>query len=174
MIRQSGWTGRVVTAYRPDAVVDPEFEGFAENVERLGEIAGTDATTWAGYLEAHRIRRAFFKSYGATSTDHGHPTARTENLPQAEAAALFDKALAGKCTAEEADAFRGQMLTEMARMSLDDGLVLQIHPGSLPQPFRPDACARFGRDKGFDIPGRTDYVRALKPLLDAVGHGAAT
>jgi glucuronate isomerase len=168
MIRSSAWKGRVVTTYRPDSVVDPEFDGFAANVARLGEITGCDAATWNGYLEAHRKRRAFFKTFGATSTDHGHATARTEDMPQAEAAALFAKAMAGRATPEEADAFRGQMLTEMARMSLEDGLVLQIHPGS----WRNHSAATFAahaRDKGFDIPTRTDYVRALKPLLDAVG-----
>jgi glucuronate isomerase len=168
MIRESGWTGRVVTAYRPDPVVDPEFEGFAANVARLGELTGEDTATWEGYLTAHRIRRAYFKEFGATSTDHGHPTARTENLPKDDAARLFAKALAGTCTAEEADAFRGQMLTEMARMSIEDGMVLQIHPGSL-RNHSGDVFARFGRDKGFDIPTRTDYVRALRPLLEAHG-----
>lgn len=169
LIRESGWGGRVVTAYRPDPVVDPEFPDFAANVEKLGALTGEDATGWEGYLAAHRARRAFFKGFGCTSTDHGHATARTEDLPQADAAALFDKALRGACTAEEADAFRGQMLTEMARMSLDDGLVLQIHPGSF-RNHSAQAMARFGRDKGYDIPVRTDYVRALKPLLDAVGE----
>jgi len=168
MIRGSGWKGRVVTAYRPDAVVDPEFAGFTDNVAQLGALTGEDASTWEGYLRAHRIRRAYFKGFGATSSDHGHPTARTENLPAPEAAALFAKALKGLCTAEEADAFRGHMLTEMARMSLEDGLVLQIHPGSHRNHSGPILSA-FGRDKGFDIPTRTDYVRALKPLLDAVG-----
>ncbi|SDJ65212.1 glucuronate isomerase [Aliiruegeria lutimaris] len=168
MIRDSDWNGNVVTAYRPDPVVDPEFEGFAENIEKLGALAGTDATTWDGYLEAHRIRRAYFKEFGATSSDHGHATARTENLPRSEAVALFEKALKGTCTPEEADAFRGHMLTEMARMSLDDGLVLQIHPGSRRNHSAP-MMELFGRDKGFDIPGRTDYVAALKPMLDAVG-----
>lgn len=169
MIRESGWPGRVVTAYRPDAVIDPEFEGFADNVATLGELAGEDTTTWAGYLAAHRYRRAYFKEFGATSTDHGHPTARTEDLSQEAAAALFDKALRGACTQAEADAFRGHMLTEMARMSLDDGLVLQIHPGSYRNHSGP-IMERFGRDKGYDIPTRTDYVHALRPLLNAVGQ----
>jgi len=168
MIRDSGWNGRVVTAYRPDPVVDPEFEGFATNVETFGERTGEATTTWQGYLNAHRERRAYFKSFGATSTDHGHPTARTENLSPAQAEELFQKALGGTCTAEEADAFRGHMLTEMARMSLEDGLVLQIHPGSF-RNHSTDIMRSFGRDKGFDIPTQTDYVRALKPLLDAVG-----
>ena len=169
MIRDSGWRGRVVTAYRPDAVVDPQTPGFADNVAQLGALTHEDATTWGGYLAAHRTRRAFFKIFGATSTDHGHATARTEDLAQDVAARLFDKALRGVCTPEEADAFRGQMLTEMARMSLDDGLVLQIHPGSS-RNHAAGIMARFGRDKGYDIPTRTDYVTALRPLLNAVGE----
>lgn len=168
MIHDSGWKGRVVPAYRPDAVVDPEFTGFAENVARLGEITGENTATWTGYLKAHRARRAYFKTFGCTSSDHGHATARTEDLPQDQAALLFEKALRGTCTAEEADAFRGQMLTEMARMSLDDGLVMQIHPGSR-RNHSAQVLTQFGRDKGFDIPGRTDYVAALKPLLSAHG-----
>ncbi|HYF54539.1 MAG TPA: glucuronate isomerase [Salinarimonas sp.] len=169
MIRESGWSGRVVTAYRPDAVVDPEFEGFRGNVAALAEITGEDTATWRGYLAAHRKRRAYFKTFGATSSDHGHPTATTADLGPAAAEALFGRVMSGEGTSADADLFRGQMLTEMARMSLDDGLVLQIHPGSY-RNHNPGVFARFGRDMGADIPTRTDYVRALKPLLDAVGN----
>lgn len=168
MIRESDWDGRVITAYRPDGVIDPEMDGFADNVALMGQQTGFDTATWQGYLDAHRARRAYFKEFGATSSDHGHPSARTEDLPQAEAAALFQKALRGECSSEEADAFRGHMLTEMARMSLEDGLVMQIHPGSR-RNHSGQVMAMFGRDKGFDIPGRTDYVTALRPLLNAVG-----
>jgi glucuronate isomerase len=168
-LRGSGWKGRVITAYRPDPTVDPQFEGFAANVEKLGELAGEDSRTWRGYLAAHRNRRAFFKTMGATSTDHGHLTAQTSDLADAECEVLFAKALAGKVTAAEAEAFRGQMLTEMAKMSLDDGLVMQIHPGSF-RNHNPQVQQRFGRDKGADIPTRTDYVHALKPLLDRFGN----
>ena len=167
-IRESGWKGRVVTAYRPDAVVDPDFEGFHDNLDRLGEITGEDTGTWEGYLAAHRKRRTYFKSFGATSTDHGHPTADTANLTPAEARGLFDRIRTGQADAAERRLFRGQMLTEMCRMSLDDGLVVQIHPGSW-RNHSPLMLERFGRDIGFDIPTRTDYVAALKPLLDAVG-----
>jgi glucuronate isomerase len=168
-IRESGWSGRVITTYRPDAVVDPDFEGFAANLDRLGEITGEDCGTWAGYLNAHRARRAHFRQHGgATATDHGHPTARTEDMDAAAAARLFDTVRAGRATPEEADAFRGQMLTEMARMSLEDGMTLQIHAGSR-RNHSAQVFARHGRDKGFDIPGRCDWVGGLKPLLDAVG-----
>jgi glucuronate isomerase len=167
-IRESGWEGRVITTFRPDAVVDPEFEGFSHNVARLGDITGEDTGNWDGYLSALRARRAYFKEHGATASDHGHTSARTENLPQTDAASLFRKALAGSCDTEEADAFRGQMLTEMARMSRDDGLTMQIHPGAR-RNHSAAIFARHGRDMGFDIPGRTDYVAALKPLLDVVG-----
>jgi glucuronate isomerase len=168
-IRDSGWKGRVVTAYRPDPVVDPEFDGFAANVAQLGEITGEDAATWHGYLAAHRQRRAFFKTMGATSTDHGHPTALTCDLGAARCAELLAKALKGEASPVEAETFRGQMLTEMAQMSLEDGLVMQIHPGSF-RNHNPQLYARFGRDQGADIPTRTDYVRALKPLLDRFGN----
>lgn len=168
MVHDSGWSGHIITTYRPDAVVDPEFDGFADNLARFGEITGEDTATWDGYLNAHRVRRAYFKEFGATASDHGHPSARTEDLPRDAAEKLFRKVRGGTCTADEADAFRGQMLTEMARMSLDDGLVLQIHPGSR-RNHSARVFAEHGRDKGFDIPGRTDYVQALKPLLDAVG-----
>jgi glucuronate isomerase len=170
MIRDSGWHGRVLPTYRPDAVVDPETPGFRDNLVRLGELTGRDTLSWAGYVEAHRDRRAFFRGFGATATDHGHPTAQTANLDAAAAAALFRRVLAGPGAAD-AELFRAQMLTEMAKMSLDDGLVMQIHPGSF-RNHSPAVLARFGRDKGFDIPGRTDYVRALRPLLDAVGMRA--
>ena len=168
-LRDCDWTGRVVTAYRPDPVVDPQFEGFRENVARLGELANEDTATWSGYLAAHRARRAFFKSLGATSTDHGHPTARTCDHGTAECQRLLDRALAGTITAAEAEEFRGQMLTEMAQMSVDDGLVMQIHPGSFRNHDR-SVFAKFGRDKGADIPTRTEYVCALKPLLDRFGN----
>ena len=123
-IRASGWKGRVVTAYRPDPVVDPHFENFADNVARFGALTGENTSTWRGYLAAHRTRRAFFKTMGATSTDHGHPTARTLDLDAQTCQSLLDRGLQGTISADEAESFRAQMLTEMARMSLDDGLVM--------------------------------------------------
>jgi glucuronate isomerase len=81
---------------------------------------------------------------------------------------LFNRVIAGNASRDDAELFRAQMLTEMARMSIDDGLVMQIHPGSV-RNHSPQVLARFGRDKGFDIPSRTDYVTALKPLLDRFG-----
>jgi glucuronate isomerase len=167
-IRASGWKGRVLPAYRPDAVVDPDRVGFHANVEQLLAMTG-QAATWDGYLAAHRARRAYFKSLGATSTDHGHPSARTADIGTAQAQALFARLLAGPASPDDAELFRAQMLTEMARMSRDDGLVMQIHPGSF-RNHNPTLFRRFGTDIGADIPVGMDYVRALKPLLDAVGN----
>ena len=164
-----GWGKKVVTAFRPDNVLDPDYEGFAGNIARLGEITGCDTSSYQGYLDALMDRRAYFRQHGATSTDHGHPTATTADLPRIDVEALFARALAGECTAEEAETFRGHMLVEMARMSLEDGLVMQIHPGSF-RNHNHGVFERFGRDKGADIPTRTDYVRALRPLLDRFGN----
>ncbi|MBS0408411.1 MAG: glucuronate isomerase [Proteobacteria bacterium] len=167
----SGWSGRVVTAYRPDPVIDCEHEAFRDALAAFAELSGQDIGSWKGYLEAHRIRRAAFAAVGATSTDHGHPTAATLDLAPPQAEALFETVISGRATPAEAEAFRAQMLTEMARMSLDDGLVMQIHPGSF-RNHNARVFADFGRDKGADIPTSTDYVRALKPLLDRFGNEA--
>lgn len=168
-IRDSRWGGKVITAYRPDPVVDPEFEGFLDNLKTLSDLTGEDCFNWNGYLAAHRKRRAFFASMGATSTDHGHPTARTADLSPAEAEALFKRVTQPSPSAEDAELFRAQMLTEMAGMSAEDGLVMQIHPGSF-RNHNPVIFERFGRDKGADIPMRTEYVEALRPLLSRYGN----
>jgi glucuronate isomerase len=168
-IQASGWNGRVITTYRPDAVVDPEHEQFPAALKQFGELTGQDVYSWRGYLEAHRMRRATFANMGATATDHGHPTARTADLSTAECESLFARVVAGKVTPEDAELFRAQVLFEMARMSLDDGLVMQIHPGSFRNHNR-WLFENYGRDKGADIPLRTEYVSALKPLLDRFGN----
>jgi glucuronate isomerase len=144
-IKESGWPGRVITTYRPDAVVDPDFEGFIENVRAFGAITGENVRTWDGYLAAHRSRREFFKSYGATASDHGHPSAATSNLTRSEAEMLYARILSGGHSAQDAETFRGQMLTEMAKMSLEDGLILQIHAGSR-RNHSVQTFAQFGRD----------------------------
>jgi glucuronate isomerase len=168
-IRESGWKGKVITAYRPDPVVDPDAVGFLDNLKLFGEITGEDTMSWNGYLAAHRKRRAFFASMGATSTDHGHPSAATADLDDSAARSLFDRVVRGRMQLGDAELFRAQVLTEMARMSIDDGLVLQIHPGS----WRNHNVAlfnRFGPNVGADIPMATDYVRALWPLLNRFGN----
>jgi glucuronate isomerase len=170
-IRRSGWPGRVVTTYRPDAVVDPEHEEFGAALARFAALTGEDVESWPGYLAAHRKRREDFRRAGATATDHGHPSARTANLPATEKEALFARIVGGRWSAEDAELFRAQMLTEMALMSLEDGMVMQVHPGSFRNHNR-WLHGAYGRDKGADIPAPTDYVRGLKPLLDRLGNEA--
>jgi glucuronate isomerase len=167
-LKNCSWNGRIIPTYRPDSIIDPEIDGFKNNIEKLGELTGEDIETWDGYKKAHRSQRLLFKDMGATATDHGHPSARTENLSFYEAEKLFHIILSGDFSAEQAEIFRGHMLTEMAKMSCEDGLVMQIHPGSR-RNHSNKIFNRFGLDKGFDIPGATNYVYALKPLLDEVG-----
>jgi glucuronate isomerase len=168
-IRESKWKARILPTFRPDPVVDPDFAGFAENIAELGERTTEDTGAWRGYLNALRITRLRFHELGSTATDHGHPTARTANLSQAEAAELFLCVLAGSSDAQQRELFRAQMLTEMARMSVEDGLVMQIHPGSARNHNR-KLYERYGRDVGADIPTPTNYVDALRPLLDEFGN----
>jgi len=168
-MRESGWTGRVVPTYRPDVAIDPEHEFFPAALKALGEITNKDVLSWRGYLEAHRARRADFIAMGATATDHGHATPATADLSATAAEALLKKVVTGKVARDEAELFRAQMLTEMARMSVDDGLVMQIHPGVY-RNHNAWLMQEFGRDKGGDIPLVAEYVHTLKPLLDRFGN----
>jgi glucuronate isomerase len=170
-LAQSGWPGRVITTFRPDDVVDPDRADFQANLEALGALTGEDVTRWEGYRAALMARRADFRARGATATDHGHPSARTADLSASERQALVERLLLGRREPGDAELFRAQMLTEMALMSLEDGMVMQIHPGSW-RNHNPRLFAGFGPNMGADIPTPTDYVGALKPLLDRVGNQA--
>ena len=169
IIRQSDWDRNIIPTYRPDLVVDPEHELFSSALSELGELTGEDVYTWQGYLNAHRNRRTFFIRAGATATDHGLPTANTSDLSKTQSNKLFNRIISGKYTTMDAELFRGQMLTEMAKMSIEDGLVMQIHPGSF-RNHNAQFFQYYGNDRGADIPQRTDYVNALKSLLDRFGN----
>jgi len=168
-LRASAWRGRVVPTFRPDDVIDPGRPGFHAKLGQLAELTGEDTTTWPGYLAAIRERRRAFIAAGATASDHGHPTAATADLSPKEAEALFARVTADPADDEDAELFRGQMLVELAAMSLEDGLVLQLHAGSW-RGHNPSLTARFGSDRGADIPKAMNYVRELKPLLDRFGN----
>jgi len=130
-IKASGWKGRIIPTFRPDAVIDAEYSGFQENLKKLGEIADEDTFSWRGYLEALRLRREYFKLNGATATDHGHLTAQTADLSELDAEKLFRRVSTNRMGPGDVELFQAQMLTEMAGMSADDGLVMQLHPGSI-------------------------------------------
>jgi glucuronate isomerase len=168
-IKASGWKGRVLPTFRPDSVIDAEYTGFLGNVQKLGEITGEDVGNYKGYLNALRNRRAFFKSMGATATDHGHLTARTADLDAGAVESLYGRILSGRSTPEEQQLFQAQMLTEMAGMSVEDGLTMQLHPGSV-RNHNAQVYAKFGRDKGADMPSPTEYVQAMRPLLNKYGN----
>jgi glucuronate isomerase len=171
VIRDSNWKARILPTFRPDSVVDPEFAGFAANIAELGRQNNEDSATWPGYLNALRKARARFRALGCTATDHGHPTPRTADLSAQEAEVLFRSVLTGRANAQQQELFRAQMLTEMAQMSIEDGFVMQIHPGSARNHNR-KIYERYGRDVGADIPQPTTYVDALRPLLDRFGNEA--
>jgi glucuronate isomerase len=162
------WSGRVVPTFRPDRYLEPGRRGWVDDVARLGAAADVDAGDYAGYLRALEVRRRYFVEHGATSADHSHEDVRTDPLDPAEAARIFRAALAGEVTPREATAFRRHMLLEMARMSVDDGLVMTLHPAVRRGHHGPTA-RRFGPDRGHDIPLRVEFTDALRPLLERFG-----
>ena len=172
-ILASGWGGspdapKVRPTFRPDGVVNIDQPGWRAELDALSAAWGRDITSCAAFIQALEERRSFFKSMGARATDHAALTAYTAELAPAEAEAIFGRALRGQASAEDATRFRGHMLMEMARMSIEDGLVMQLHVGS----FRNHNAAlfeRFGRDKGADIPVAVEWTQGLRPLLNRYG-----
>lgn len=168
-LQTSDWQGNIRPTFRPDSVVNLDFDNWRGNIDTLSEVSGTTVHNYATLLTALEHRRAYFKEMGATATDHAALTPYTVNLSPAEADAIFQRALKGEATAADTKQFTGHMLIQMARMSIEDGLVMQLHPGS----FRNHNDAlyrRFGRDKGADIPTAIDFTHGLRPLLDLHGN----
>ena len=167
-LAERGW-GRVVPTFRPDGVVRLDRLDWAANVDRLAARAGTPIGGYDAFVAALQARRAAFVAAGARASDHGPRAVDTTPLPVEDARRLFAAALAGDVTAAQADAFEAHMLFEMARMSTQDHLVMQLHPGVL-RDYDPAVLAARGPDVGYDIPVPADYVHGLRPLLSAFGH----
>ncbi|MBP1715017.1 MAG: uxaC, partial [Deltaproteobacteria bacterium] len=168
-IRKSGWKERIIPTFRPDGVINLLTPGWNHNIQKLGALSGIAVDSYSKFIAALENRRAFFKEMGAKATDHSALTPRTEELSSKEARTIFEGALKGRASQEDADRFTAHMLMECARMSIDDGLVMQIHPGSL-RNHNPQVFSLFGPDRGGDIPMQTEYTRNLKPLLNKYGN----
>jgi glucuronate isomerase len=170
-LASAGWGDRVVPTFRPDALFYPDRAGWADGIRALSERSGIAADDYAGFLDAIRQRRFAFAAAGARASDHGHFSPDTTPLQQADAQRIYDAALRGPVSASDGAAFAANMLFETARMSLDDGLVMQVHPGVL-RDYSPGEFERYGSDHGFDIPVQVEFTSALRPLLAEFGHDA--
>jgi glucuronate isomerase len=170
-IHQSGWSGNILPTFRPDAVLSLDAPGWRADVDTLSAVSGVTVDSYTAFMRALEQRRAFFKSLGATATDHAALTPYTNTLSSTDAEAIFQRALRGASEPDDARRFTGHMLIEMARMSVDDGLVMQLHAGSL-RNHNPLVAQRFGANTGADIPVATEYTRNLQPLLERFGNDA--
>ena len=170
-IQASGWGGRILPTFRPDAVVNLENPTWRQEIDRLAEVSGVAIGSYGEFIRALEVQRAFFKQMGATATDHGVTSPYTDSLSLADAEAIFQRALRGEASEQDAARFTANMLMEMARMSVEDGLVMQVHPGSL-RSHNVELAARFGGDMGADIPTATEYTRNMRPLLNRFGNEA--
>ncbi len=168
-IKESGWRGRVVPTFRPDGVVNIDRPDWRENISALGGVCGYEISSYKKLVGALESRREFFKSMGATATDHAALTPFTCELTDDQADAIFQRALKGTATEDDATRFTGHMIMENARMSVEDGLVMQFHPGSL-RNYNDLIFNRFGFDKGCDIPVQVDYTHNMRPLLNKYGN----
>jgi glucuronate isomerase len=165
-IRESGWGGDVRPTFRPDALVNLLSPDWRENVAALSEVSGIDVVSYPAFVRALEQRRAFFKAMGGTATDHAAVSAYTAELSDADA--VFQRALRGEATPEDARRFTAHMLMEFARMSVEDGLVMQLHVGAV-RNYNQVIFDRFGSDKGCDIPTTSEFTHNLRPLLNKYG-----
>jgi glucuronate isomerase len=168
-IRESGWSARVIPTFRPDKVTDLSNPDWQHNIKRLAESTGMECGNYSAFIKALENRRTFFKSMGCVATDHGVLTPYTEVLNTYEAESIYMKALKGKAGPEDAHRFTGHMLMEMARMSIEDGLTMQIHAGVY-RDHNLQVYQQFGQNKGCDIPITVNFVYDLRPLLNTFGN----
>ena len=168
-IRDSDWGGDIRPTFRPDAVVNLLTPGWHDNIVALSEVSGVTVHSYPTFIQALEQRRAFFKSMGATATDHAAVSAYTSELSPSEAEAIFQRALRGQATPDDAHRFTAHLIMESARMSIEDGLVMQFHVGSV-RNHNQLLFDRFGPDMGCDIPQRSEFTHNLRPLLNKYGN----
>jgi glucuronate isomerase len=153
----------VVPTLRPDNLTDPTRDDWRSSLESL------EFSSYADLLAGLRRLRLDSAAHGAVATDHGHFLPLTEDLGHIEAAGLFERLVKGHADDADARRFGAHLLTQMALMSVDDGLVMQLHTGVLRNHDRP-GLARFGPDKGADFPVPVSFTAALRPLLERCGN----
>ena len=168
-IRDSDWDGNIIPCFRPDAVIKISHSDWKSEIQKLEKASGMTIQSFKSFIQALEDRRSFFKSMGAVSTDQGVVSPYTHRLSTSEVEGLFQRALAGEANDDDSGLFTAHMLMEMAKMSLEDGLVMQIHPGSF-RNHNQSVYKYFGPDKGCDIPLKTEYTLNLYELLNAYGN----
>ncbi|MGD1007742.1 MAG: glucuronate isomerase [Ignavibacteriaceae bacterium] len=168
-IKESGWNGKVIPCFRPDAIVNITAKNWKQEIDTLSRVSGIDISSYKKYIQAIKDRREYFKSMGAVSTDQGVASPCTHKLSENESEAIFQKALKGDATGDDSKMFTANILMEMARMSIEDGLVMQIHPGAM-RNHNLEIFNKFGLDKGADIPVRTEYTRNMYEFLNEFGN----
>jgi glucuronate isomerase len=168
-LRKSGWKGKIIPTFRPDSVVNLDAPNWKKNIEDLSAVSGIQVHDYDSLIAALEQRRAYFKKMGARATDHAALTAYTAELTHHEANEILQRALKGQATRQDVERFTGHMLIEMARMSIEDGLVMQLHVGSF-RNHNATIYDRFGLDKGCDIPVGVEFTRNLQPLLNKYGN----
>ncbi len=168
-IQESDWNGKIVPTYRADSVFNLMGENWVDEIKALSEISGIDVVDYSSYIQAIEQRRSYFKAAGATATDMGVTSAFTHVSTEAQLNSIFQRALQGAVTPKETKFFTAHLIMENARMSAEDGLVMQLHVGSN-RNHNDFIFNRFGPDKGFDIPEQSEFTKNLQPLLNQFGN----
>jgi len=169
ILRESGWSGRVLPCFRPDALLGIASSAWVTQLGKLALAAGQEISDYRSFIAAIESRRSFFREMGATSTDVAVVTPLTHRLSETDAQRIFTRALRREAGPQDQAQFEAHMLMELARMSVEDGLVMQIHAGSS-RNHNDWLYDRFGPDRGGDIPVATEFTMNLRELLNTYGN----
>lgn len=168
-IRNSGWNGNVIPSFRPDSVTDIARPDWLSSIKKLSAVIGKEISKYSDLIDALKIRRKYFIENGAKATDQGVLSPYAHLLSDADAEAIFQRALKREQTPKDEDAFVAHMLMKMGEMSVEDGLVMMIHPGVL-RNHNNVIFEKYGLDKGCDIPIQTEYTKNMQEFLNKFGN----
>ncbi len=161
--------GAVVPTFRADRYMSPDVPGWKGSLDELAGAAGIDTGSYSGLVEALKARRAYFKECGATATDSGMADAYAEPLPTADCERIHRAGIDGTVTAQDAAAYRRNLLYQLAAMAAEDGLVMQLH-ADVVRNYDDESFRRFGPDTGHDLPGPSTFTRGLRRVLNDFGR----
>ncbi|HNX95168.1 MAG TPA: glucuronate isomerase [Holophaga sp.] len=156
---------RVLPTFRPDKAMAVESPDFKAYVQAIGAASDCDISSFSTFVKALEKRHDYFHAHGCRLSDHGLNRPYGEECTPAQAALIFDKAMAGSApSAEESAQFKAAMLFEFGRMNHAKGWVQQIHFGVM-RNVNPRTFKTLGPDTGFDTIGDAPVASGLVNML---------
>ncbi|MBR4863014.1 MAG: glucuronate isomerase [Oscillospiraceae bacterium] len=161
-------TCKVCPSFRPDKAVNLHKPGFADYIRKLGEVVGKELTCTKDVCEALAQRIRFFYEHGCRASDHGLDYVPFRIVSDAEADAVFSKAMNGEAvTAAEAEGYQTKVLLSCAKLYRELGIVMQLHYSCL-RNTNARMFKLLGADAGFDTIAQNSCGNNIAAFLSAM------